>query len=359
MHSWSREAVAQRGRPARLRGARTVVGAREARITQDRATEKGSDMAETKRYVGIDVAKHSLDIGVRPSGETWQVAYTEEGLEALVRRLQEIQPALIILEGSGGLEDAVVATLARAGLPVQAVNPRQVRDFAKATGRLAKTDRLDALVLAHFADVVRPEPRPLPDEATRALEALLTRRRQVVGMVTAERNRLGQASVRVRPRVQVHITWLGEELAALDEELGHTLRQSPLWREKEDLLRGVPGIGPVSALTLMANLPELGTLDRWQIAALVGVAPLNRDSGTHRGKRTIWGGRAPVRAVLYMAALVATRFNPVIRAFYQRLLAAGKPKKVALTACMHKLLTILNAMLKHHSAWQANHAVTS
>lgn len=311
-------------------------------------------MGQQPVYVGIDVSKTALDVAVLPTGQQWQVANTPEGIDTLVTSLQQLHP-LVVLEASGGQEVAVVAALAAAAVPVAVVNPRQVRDFARATGKLAKTDALDAQILALFAERVRPTPRPLPDAAAQALSALLARRRQVVAMLTTEKNRLGRALPTVRPRLQAHIAWLKRELQDLDGELSHTLRASPLWREKEDLLRTVPGVGQVLSLTLLAELPELGTLDRHQIAALVGVAPLNRDSGTLRGKRSIWGGRAPVRAALYMATLVATRFNPVIRAFYQRLCAAGKPKKLALTACMRKLLVTLNAMIKHRHPWSPVH----
>jgi transposase len=304
-------------------------------------------------YVGIDVAKAHLDVAVGSGGQEWRVANQEEGVQEVVKRLQALSPALVVLEATGGLEVPLVAALAAAAIPTVVVNPRQVRDFAKATGRLAKTDRLDARVLARFAEAVRPPPRPLPDAQAQVLMALLTRRRQVVAMLTGEKNRLHTARPAVSQDVQRHIAWLEESLSKLDTDLGTTLRQSPLWREKGNLLRSVPGVGPVLSLTLLAELPELGDLDRRQIAALAGVAPLNRDSGTLRGKRTIWGGRAKVRAALYMGALVATQHNPLIRAFYERLLAAGKPKKVALTACMHKLLTILNAMLKHRTPWLA------
>jgi transposase len=304
------------------------------------------------------VSKATLDIAMRPTEEQWQLPHTEEGIRDLVTRLAGVHPSLIVLEATGGLEVSLVAALATAKLPVAVVNPRQIRDFARATGKLAKTDRLDAQVLAHFAQAVHPTPRPLPDAGLQALEGLLTRRRQVVGMLTAEKNRLASARPPVRQDIQEHITWLERQLAKLDEELRHTLHASPLWREKDDLLQSVPGVGPVLSLTLLAELPELGTLDRRQIAALEGVAPLNRDSGTLRGRRIVWGGRARVRATLYMAALVASRWNPVIMAFYQRLCSAGKPKKVALTACMRKLLTILNAMLEHHVGWQPHHAST-
>jgi transposase len=255
------------------------------------------------------------------------------------------------LEATGGLQMPVAGTLASAGLPLSMVNPRQVRDFARAIGRLAKTDRLDAQVLAHFAEAVRPTPHALPDAQTQELTALLTRRHQVVEMLTAEKNRLRTSRESVRQRIQDHIRWLEQELADLDDDLEGTLRESPLWREKDNLLRSVPGIGRVVSITLLADLPELGTLSRHHIAALVGVAPLNRDSGRFRGKRTVWGGRARVRAALYMAALTASRDNPIIKAFYRRLCGAGKARKVALTACMRKLLIILNSMVKHRQAW--------
>jgi transposase len=303
-------------------------------------------------FVGIDVAKAQLDIALRPLGERWAVTNDDTGITALVRRLQEIGPQLIVLEATGGYQRAVVAALATAGLPVVVVNPRQARDFAKATGQLAKTDALDARALAHFAEAIRPAPRPLPDTQTEELRALLARRRPWVGMRTAEQNRLGSAPRRLQADIQVHITWLNERLAALDDDLDTTLRASPVWREREELLRSVPGIGPVCAHTLLLDLPELGTLSRQRLAALVGVAPLNRDSGTLRGTRTIWGGRAHVRTTLYMSTLVAVRYNPVLKTFYERLRAAGKAAKVALTACMRKLLTILHAMVKHHTPWQ-------
>ena len=308
-------------------------------------------MDQEHPYVGIDVAQASLDVAARPTGRVWQVSHTEQGIQELVGQLQGLQPTLVVLEATGGLQLPLVVALTTAGLPVAVVNPRQVRDFAKATGKLAKTDRLDAQVLAHFAEAVRPEPRPLPDAQSRQLAAILTRRRQILGMLTAEKNRLGTATQEMHPRIEAHIAWLKRELAELDKDLGWAIRQSPVWREKDDLLQSAPGVGRVLSSTLLADLPELGNLSNRQLAALVGIAPLNRDSGTMRGKRTIWGGRAQVRAVLYMATLAATRFNPVIKAFYQRLCAAGKTKKVALGACMRKLLTILNAMLKHGTPW--------
>ena len=303
------------------------------------------------RFVGIDVSKAQLDVAVRPTGKRWTLPYDQTGIEGLIPQIVDLEPALVLLEATGGLELPLVAALAAAALPVVVVNPRQVRDFAKATGTLAKTDTLDAGVLAHFADAVRPEVRPLKDAETQVLNSLTARRHQVMTMLVSEKNRLGTAIGAVSPRIEAHIAWLEQELSDLDKGLRQTLRRSPVWREKDDLLRTVPGVGEQLSLTLLANLPELGTLTSRQIAALVGVAPYNRDSGTLRGKRAVWGGRSRVRAVLYMGALVASRHNPVIRDFYQRLLAAGKPKKVALVACMRKLLVVLNAMLKHGSSW--------
>lgn len=306
---------------------------------------------ETATYVGIDVAKAQLDIAVRPSGQQWVTATDPVSLDTLVGQLQNLQPELIVLEATGGREGAVVAALATAGLPLAVVNPRQVRNFARAVGQLAKTDALDAQVLAHFAQVIHPAPRPLPDEQAQELAALMARRRQLIGMQTAERQRLDTALPAVQARIRRHLAWLQEELADLDHTLGERVQASPVWRERENLLRSVPGIGPTTALTLLAELPELGQLDRKAIAALVGVAPLSCESGAWRGRRIIWGGRSRVRTALYMATLVACRHNPPITAFYERLCAAGKPKKVALTACMHKLLTILNAMVRHGSSW--------
>ena len=304
-------------------------------------------------FVGIDVAKAQVDVAVRPADVRWEVSQDDAAIGQLVSQLKSLEPAMVLMEASGGLELPLVAALATEELPVVVVNPRQVRDFARATGKLAKTDALDAAVLAHFAEAVRPPVRPLRDAETQALNSLVARRHQVMTMLVSEKNRLSAATtVAVRPRIEAHIAWLERELKDLDEGLRRTLRQSPVWREKDDLLRTVPGVGEQLSLTLLAYLPELGTLDRRQIAALVGVAPFNRDSGALRGKRTVWGGRARVRAALYMGALVASRFNPVIREFYQRLLATGKPKKLAFTACMRKLLIILNSMLKHRSPWR-------
>ena len=302
-------------------------------------------------YVGIDVAKAQVDVAIRPGGDRREVSNDPAGIAALVAQMQQLNPAALVLEATGGLELPLVAALAAASLPVVVVNPRQVRDFAKATGRLAKTDSLDAAVLAHFAEAVRPPQRPLRDAETQVLSSLVARRHQVMTMLVAERNRLSSAAMAVRPSIEAHIAWLKQQLDDLDKGLRQTLRRSPVWREKDDLLRTVPGVGEQISLTLLANLPELGTLNRRQIAAFVGVAPYNRDSGTLRGKRAVWGGGSRVRAVLYMGTLVASRHNPAIRDFYQRLLAAGKPKKVALVASMRKLLVILNGMLKHGSPW--------
>lgn len=312
---------------------------------------------EATYCVGIDVSQAELELRQEPEGPHLLVSHTEAGIAQIVAHLQMLRPALIVLEATGGLERHLVRTLADTALPVVVVNPRQVRAFAKATGLLAKTDALDARVLARFAAAVRPSLRPVPDAATEELRALLARRRQLLEMLTAEQQRRHRSPQRLQKRLNAHIAWLTRELARVDDELDETIRQSPLWREQEDLLQSVPGIGPVVTRTLLGELPELGTLNRKQIAALVGVAPFNRDSGTLRGKRTIWGGRATVRAALYMAAVVAARYNPLIRAFYQRLCAAGKAKKVALVACMRKLLTILNAILKHRQPWQVVHHV--
>jgi transposase len=278
--------------------------------------------------------------------------HTEESMTTLVARLRDRRLACLVLEATGGLEVPLASALAVAGIPVAVVNPRQVRDFARATGQLAKTDAIDAQILARFAEAVRPASRPLPNEATQAFSALLTRRRQLIEMLVAEQNRMQRAPRPIQRQIQVHLTWLKKQLVALDEDLTHRIQSTPIWREQEDLLRSVPGIGPVVSRTLLAELPELGTLTHRQIAALVGVAPLNRDSGTLRGRRTTWGGRAVVRAALYMSTLVATKHNPVIKVFYQRLRAVGKAPKVALVACMRKLVTILNAMVKHRTPWR-------
>jgi transposase len=304
-------------------------------------------------FIGIDVAKRELQVAGRPGGERWSASNDGAGLAGLIERLRAAGPvALIVVEATGGYEIALVAALTAAALPVVVVNPRQVRDFARAVGKLAKTDRIDAEVLAHFAEAVRPEPRAVPDETTQALQGWLARRRQLLEMLTAEEQRLAVSSRAVRPQIQQHIEWLRRQFREVETELQRLIRSSAVWRESENLLRSTPGVGPVCATTVLADLPELGRLNRRQIAALVGVAPLNWDSGQQRGTRHIWGGRAPVRTVLYMATLAAIRCNPVIRPFFERLTTAGKPRKVALVACMRKLLTILNAMMRRRVGWQ-------
>jgi transposase len=276
----------------------------------------------------------------------------EEGIGTFMKRIKPLHPRLIVLEATGSLEAAVVTALAAASLPVVVVNPRHVRNFAKATGRLAKTDTIDAQMLARFGEAVNPQPRPLKNKQVKHLQALTARRRQLVRMLTAEKNRLSSAPPLVKPNIKAHIVWLEHCLGDINRELQKAIKDSPVWCEKERLLRSVPGVGAVLSLSLLAELPELGELNRKQIAALVGVAPFNRDSGTFRGKRSIWGGRSALRATLYMGTLAAISFNPIIKAFYQRLCMAGKERKVALTACMRKLLTILNAMMKTNTHWQ-------
>ena len=307
--------------------------------------------AQTEMFVGIDVAKARLDIGVQPSGESWTVEHDEAGIVAVAERLAALRPTLVILEATGGRELPLAAALVAAELPVQVVNPRQARDFAKATGQLAKTDRLDALVLARFGAALRPTPRPIPDAALQEVRALVARRRQLQAMVIAEKNRRASAPTRLHAQLDEHLTWLRTASEALDRDLATTIEATPAWQAAVGRWTSVPGIGPVVSATLLADLPELGTLTRQQIAALVGVAPLNHDSGAHRGTRSCWGGRTHVRTALYMGALVATRCNPTIRAFYHRLLDKGKTKKLALTACMHKLLTMLNAITRSGTVW--------
>lgn len=302
-------------------------------------------------WVGIDISKAHVDVAVF-GGPHWQETTDASGLARLSGQLVELGSTLVIMEASGGYEVPVATALAAAGLAVAIVNPRQVRHFARALGVLAKTDRLDAGVLAHFGAMVQPEPRPLPDAAQAELGELVQRRRQLVDMLVAEKQRRRTASGRVGQQIQAHVGWLESRLDEIDGDLRDLLRASPVWREKDDLLRGVPGVGPIFSATLLADLPELGRLNRHQIAALVGVAPLARDSGTLHGQRTCWAGRASVRSVLYMATLVATRCNPSIREVYQRLRTAGKPKMVALVACMRKLLVVLNAMLAHGTPWR-------
>jgi transposase len=306
-------------------------------------------------FVGVDVAKDRLDVHLRPSGEAFAATRDGPGLDDLVARLRAAGPALVVLEATGGFEATVAAALAAAGLPLAVVNPRQIRHFAKAVGRLAKTDRLDAEVIALFAERVRPEARPLPDAAARGLAELVARRRQLVEMVTAEDNRRRQArEPRLVRRIEAHLDWLREALAETDADLGDGVRACPAWREREELLTSVPGVGGVTARTLLALLPELGALDRRKVAALAGLAPVCRDSGRRRGRREIAGGRGPLRAALYMAALVASRRNPVIAVACRRLRAAGKPAKLALTAVTRKLLTILNAIARDGRKWEQN-----
>lgn len=303
-------------------------------------------------FIGVDVSQTRLDVSVRPTGERFSIPNEASQLDELAKRLKALCPSLVVLEATGGFEIPLVCAAGAAGLPVVVANPRQVRDFARAVGRLAKTDAIDAEVLALFAERVRPVVRPLPDEQTRRLDAVVTRRRQIIAMITAEGNRLPSTPGSLRRGVESHILWLRRQLEDLDKALRDEIRNTPLWREKDDLLQSVPGVGPALSSAIFAAMPELGSLDRRQAAALVGVAPFNRDSGSFRGRRVIWGGRAAVRSALYMAALAATRFNQVIRDFYHRLRAAGKKAKVALVACMRKLLVILNAILKSKSLWR-------
>jgi transposase len=303
--------------------------------------------------VGIDVSKDRLDVAMRPSGEVFMVARNAAGLEQLVARLKADPPYLVALEATGGFETVAAAALAAAGLPVVIVNPAQVRSFAKAIGQRAKTDPIDAAVIAHFAAATQPEPRPLPDEATQMLADLVGRRRQIIEMIGAERQREKRVTLpRLRKSIVRLLKALEKELASLDADIDDAVRGSPAWREKEDLLASVPGIGPTIARTLIAELPELGQLGRKEIAALVGLAPFTRQSGQWRGRSFIGGGRPPVRSVMYMGALVASRHNPVLKAFFDRLIAAGKPKMLALVAVARKLLTILNAILRDNRPWQ-------
>jgi transposase len=308
-------------------------------------------MHKRETFVGIDVAKKELEVAVRPGTGTQTWPNTDEGVVRLVEYLKPLSPTLIVTEATGGLEMPCVGALAAEGLPVVVMNPRHIRHFARATGQLAKTDPIDARAIARFAEAVRPEVRELKTEETQELAALGLRRRQIIQMITSEKNRLTSASKWTQEDIKEHISWLEKRLDDVNKELGKSIRSSPVWREEDDLLRSVPGVGPVLSATLLSQLPELGSLNRRQIAALVGVAPLNRDSGQFRGKRSIWGGRAIIRSALYMATLVATRFNSTIAVFYHRLRTAGKEHKVALTACMRKLLTILNAMVRDRTHW--------
>lgn len=305
-------------------------------------------------FVGIDVSKDRLDVAVRPEGKRWEVSNDEKSIRLLVDSLKDLPSELIIAEATGGLEIPLVSALAEAGLPIVVVNPRQVRDFAKAVGQLAKTDKIDAEVLAHFGEALRPEVRPVKSRQLQELSALVSRRRQLVDMLTMEKNRLASAPKGIRKDIIAHIAWLEKRLKDVNGKLSQMVENCPAWREKDEIMRSVPGVGPVFSSSLLANVPELGQLNRRQIASLIGVAPLNRDSGQHSGPRIVWGGRANVRSVLYMATVAAMRSNPVIKTFYQRLIGAGKKFKVAITACMRKLLTILNAMVKSGTMWQPN-----
>lgn len=303
-------------------------------------------------FVGLDVSKHKLDVVVRPQGRHFVTTNHDQGIKQLVKHLLALKPQLIVLEASGGYEFLVTSALAEAQLPVAMVNPQAVRKFAGATGKLAKTDKIDAQVLAHFAEALKPEPRALPDEDQQLLKAALQRRLQVVKMIGQEKNRLEKTFIpALQQDIQAHLDWLEQRRAQLDRELSDQIRRSPLWRDRDRLLRTIPGVGPTVARAVMAQLPEAGTLPGKQAAALVGVAPYNRDSGRFRGKRMIRGGRSHLRHMLYMAVLVGVRFNPVLRTFYQRLLDAGKSKKLALTACMRKLVHIINAMIKKNQPW--------
>jgi len=314
-------------------------------------------MQKSKEYVGVDVSKESLDMVMYSTGEMCCVGNDEAGIAKATGWLKQVDPAIIVMEATGGMEVSLYVALQEANLPVAVINPRQIRDFARSMGILAKTDKVDAKVLARYAATIQPEVRPLPDEDAHKLRALVTRRRQLGEMIIAETNRARATRDKaMKERIHAHIEWLKRELANIDKDISQRIKENPLWRAKNKLLQSTPGVGPVLSATLIAELPELGVLNRKKIAALVGIAPLNRDSGKHRGERSIWGGRCKVRQSLYMAALSAARFNPAIQAFYQRLIASGKDKKVALTACMHKLITILNAMLKHNSYWSCNHA---
>lgn len=307
--------------------------------------------------IGIDVSKNKLDCYVLPSSEQFSADNRPQGHLELQEKFKKMAVKLIVMEATGGYEIAAAGALSAAGLPVVIVNPRQVRDFAKSKGVLAKTDRLDAKVLAEFGEAVKPEIRPMTDEATKELESLISRRRQIVEMIVAEKNRLLMATRTVQKDLYEHIAWLEKRLKGMDDELKRLVQASPVWREKENLLRSVPGIGAVTACSILAELPELGTLNRRKIAKLVGVAPLNRDSGKMRGARSVWGGRPKLRSALYMAALVATRHNPAIQEFYKRLRAAGKKPKVALTACIRKLLTILNSMIRSGRTWEPSYSL--
>jgi len=306
----------------------------------------------SKRYVGVDVGLRSFDVAVRPDALHWVTPHTPEGIRQFVKRMREMHPQLVVMEACGNLERGLARELKRAAIPVAVMNPRQIRDFAKSTGQLAKTDKLDAAVLAQFAETMEPDPRELPDEDEELLRDLIARRCQLVGMITAEKNRLRRVSASIRAGIEAHLGWLGEELAKLENEIHRCRNSKRTWRERARLLESAPGVGAVVSTTLIGYLPELGTLGRRKISSLAGVAPFNCDSGVRKGRRAVWGGRAQVRSALYMSVMVGIRYNDRIRAFYQRLREQGKPTKVALVACMRKLLTILNAMIRDHVPWQ-------
>lgn len=342
--------------------------AEQARIskagpTPTKRRDRLSNASPVRYRVGIDVSKRTLDVCLLTpvddsQGETFTLSNDQEGVDELLSRLEGVSPELVVLEATGRYERLAATSMAASGIPVAVVNPRRARDFAKAIGKLAKTDKIDAFVLARFASAVGPSPSVIPDEKAAALQDILTRRRQLLSMLVAENNRLRMAPKTLAKRIQAHVGWLEKELSRTEADLDETIEASAVFKQNEALLRSVPGVGPVLSRTLLAELPELGKLDHKRLCALVGVAPFNRDSGQSRGKREVWGGRAPVRAALYMGALVATRHNPRIKEFYERLLAAGKPKKVALVACMRKLLTILNAVMRDRAIWRCPHALT-
>jgi transposase len=308
-------------------------------------------MSNRELFIGIDISKSELEVALRPEGKAMTFANTEDGTALLIDFLKPLCPSLVVLEATGGLEIPLVNVLAVKEIPVVVVNARQVRDFAKAMGRLAKTDRIDAQVIAQFAEALRPPVRPLKDEETQRLHALNNRRRQLVGMIRSEQNRLSSAPKWTQKEIQTHLQWLKKALSKIDKDISNLIKGSPMWREKEAILRSFKGVGPVTCATLLGALPELGTIGSKPLSALIGVAPLNRDSGQFRGKRAVWGGRDNVRSALYMATMVAIRFNPVISSFYKKLKGAGKPHKVAMTACMRKTIVILNSMVKNRTYW--------
>jgi transposase len=310
-------------------------------------------------HIGIDVSKRTLDVCILPGAETFVVENNQKGMGELLARIGSLDAKLVVMEATGRYERLCASSVAAEGVPVAVINPRQARDFAKAMGRLAKTDKIDAFVLARFAEAMRPDPTPIPDEEAQHLQGILARRRQLIEMATSEKNRLQMACGKaLKKRIKAHVEWLEAEISRTDEDLDRAIEDNAAFKADETLLRSVPGVGRVLARTLLAELPELGKLESKRLCALVGVAPFNRDSGQRSGKREAWGGRAPVRATLYMGTLVATRFNPTIKEFYERLVASGKPKKVALVACMRKLLTILNALMRDRAVWRCPHVLT-